>query len=148
VARSGLAITLAAAALVAGGCTLPEAPAREARTNELAARGNPFPTPGPKAPGAPAIDVEAVGKEPAWKKSSYTVKAGVVNISFTSPEGSNHNLNLVGPGAPYPILWGEEAGSSADHLTQSVELQKGTYEFFCSVQGHRTAGMAGTITAE
>jgi plastocyanin len=81
----------------------------------------------------------------AWEKTEFTAKAGVVNISFTSPTGDNHNLNITGPGAPYPLLWGVDAGSPADHLTHAVNLQKGTYTFFCSVQGHRPAGMEGTI---
>lgn len=146
-ARSGLA-TLCAALVVAAtasACSLPEAPAREARTNADAANGKPYPTQAPKVAGAPTLDVVALA-EPKWEKSELTAKAGVVNISFTSPENGNHNLNLVGPGAPYPLLWGEDAGSGEDHLTYAVTLQKGTYMFYCSVQGHRAAGMKGTIT--
>jgi plastocyanin len=149
VARSGLATTLAAVALAATAtaCSLPEAPAREARTNADAAHGKPYPTLAPKQAGAPTLDVVAKS-EPVYEKSEFSVPAGVVNISFTSPANGNHNLNLVGPGAPYPLLWGEDAGSGEDHLTHAVTLQKGTYTFYCSVQGHRAAGMQGTITVE
>ena len=146
-ARYGLATTLGALALATTACTLPEAPAREARTNEHAARGKPYPTQAPKAGSAPTLDIVAADNpSTTWKKGDYEAEAGVVNISFTSPAGGNHNLNLVGPGAPYPLLWGTEAGSSADHLTYAVTLQKGVYTFYCSVQGHRQGGMEGKIT--
>jgi plastocyanin len=148
-ARSGLATTFAVVALAAtaSACSLPQAPARVARTNADAAHGKPYPTLAPKDPSAETIDVVAK-TEPVYEKTSFTAKAGVLNISFTSPASGNHNLNLVGPGAPYPLLWGEDAGSGEDHLTHAVTLQKGTYTFYCSVQGHRAAGMQGTITVE
>jgi plastocyanin len=145
VARSGLVTALAVTALATTACTLPEAPAREARTNALAAHGKPYPTLAPPQAGAPTLDIVAK-VPPAWEKSAYDAKAGVVNISFTSPPGGNHNLNLVGPGAPYPLLWGEAAGAPEDHLTYAVSLVPGTYTFYCSVQGHRSAGMQGSIT--
>ena len=138
---------LAALALATTACTLPEAPAREARTNAEAAHGKPYPTQAPEVAGAPTLDIVAApNPSTAWEKNEYEVAAGVVNISFTSPPGGNHNLNLTGPGAPYPLLWGEPAGAPADHLTFAVNLQRGTYLFYCSVQGHRSGGMEGTIT--
>lgn len=146
-ARYGLATALGALALVTTACTLPEAPAREPRTNADAARGKPYPTQAPKVASAPALDIVAApNPSTKWTKSEYEAAAGVVNISFTSPAGGNHNLNLVGPGAPYPLLWGDPAGSAEDKLTYAVELQKGTYTFYCSVQGHRAGGMEGKIT--
>lgn len=146
-ARYGLAATLAALALVTTACSLPEEAATEKRTNADAAHGKPYPTQAPKAAGAPTLDIVAA-PNPAteWTKTEYEAKAGVVNISFTGPPNSNHNLALVGPGAPYPLLWGDPTGAPADHLTYAVELQKGTYTFYCAVQGHRAAGMEGKIT--
>ncbi|HEX8001655.1 MAG TPA: plastocyanin/azurin family copper-binding protein [Mycobacteriales bacterium] len=143
-----LVTVLAAATLAAtaAGCSLPAAEEAKARTNADAAHGSPFPTLAPSQAGAPTLDIVAPGHEAVWEKSEYTAKAGVVNIAFSSLQKSNHNLNLVGPGAPYPLLWGVDAGSPANKLTHSVELQKGTYTFYCSVQGHRQAGMQGTIT--
>ena len=145
-ARSGLVIL--SAALVAAtvtSCSLPEEPAHEARTNAEAAHGKPFPTQGPKVAGARTLDIQAQ-QNPVYAPGSFEVKAGVVNISFSSPANGNHNLNLTGPGAPYPLLWGEDAGSGENHLTYAVTLQKGVYTYYCSVQGHRTAGMQGIIT--
>lgn len=145
--RSGLA-TLSAALLLAAtvsACSLPEAPVRGTRTNAEAAHGKPYPTQGPKVASAPTLDIQAQ-QQPVYTKSVFTAKAGVVNISFTSPADGNHNLNLTGPGAPYPLLWGEDAGSGENHLTYAVTLQKGVYTFYCSVQGHRAAGMQGQIT--
>lgn len=145
--RSGLALALAVTALAASACTLPEAPAREQRTNEEALHGKPVPTQAPPVPGAPTLDiVAAVG--PHFEKSELKAKAGVLNISFTSPPGGNHNLNIVGPDAPYPLFWGEAAGAPEDHLTYAVKLDKGTYTFYCSVQGHRASGMEGKIIVE
>jgi plastocyanin len=144
VARYGLVTTCAVVALAATACSLPQAPAREVRTNAEALHGEPVPTQAPPVTGAPTID--AVAKvEPLWVNGSFTAKAGVVNISFTSPVHSNHNLNLVGPHAPYPLVWGVDAGAPADHLTYAVTLFKGKYTFYCSVPGHRAAGMEGQI---
>ncbi len=145
-ARSGLVTAIAAVALATTACTLPEAPEREQRTNADAARGKPFPSQAPKQPGVPTLDIVAKAQGTEWEKEEYDAKPGVTNISFTSPEGSNHNLYLVGPGAPYPLKWGAHAGAPADHLTYAVELQKGTYTFYCAVPGHRAGGMEGKIT--
>jgi plastocyanin len=147
VLRSGLVTTLAVAALATAtaACSLPEEAERETRTNALAAAGKPFPSLAPEQPGAETIEIVAeIG--PAWKKGLYEIeRPGVVNVSFTSPPGGNHNVNIVGPGAPYPLLWGTDAGSTAEDLTYAVEFQKGEYTFYCSVQGHRQAGMEGKI---
>ena len=146
-ARPGLVTLAAIAALAAAAsaCSLPEAEEAEARTNADAAYGSPFPTLAPSQAGAPLIHVVAPGPEAKWEKKEFTAAPGVVNIAFSSKGNSNHNLNLVGPGAPYPLLWGEDAGAPEDQLTHAVTLQKGTYYFYCSVPGHRAAGMEGTI---
>jgi uncharacterized cupredoxin-like copper-binding protein len=39
----------------------------------------------------------------------------------------------------------EVAGGESDSFTLDIPDESGTYEFYCSVPGHREAGMEGTI---
>jgi plastocyanin len=80
----------------------------------------------------------------AYTKKTLTAKAGTVKIAFTNKSPLSHNLTI-------------EKGSNVlgatktfDGGTQvlSVKLQPGTYTFFCSVPGHRMAGMVGTLTVK
>ena len=130
-----------------GGCTLESTPdsdsvGRLARASAGLPTG--APTLAPKKAGAPTVEIFAP-VEAEYDKKAITLRAGVVNISFTTT--GNHNLSLVGPGYPDPLLWGEASGGQEDHLTYSVKLAPGVYTFYCSVQGHRQAGMEGTLRA-
>ncbi len=97
----------------------------------------------PPVAGAPTVEITAP-IEAKFDRTSYAVDARTFNVAFSS--AGNHNLNLVGPGVVEPLLWGADAGTVEDRLTYSVTLQPGTFTFYCSVQGHRAAGMEGTLT--
>ena len=98
----------------------------------------------PEVEGAPTIEFFAPVETDYEVTGPTEVPAGDVNISLTS-EG-NHNLSLVGPGLPVALLWGDPAGEPEEGLTHSVRLRPGTYVYYCSVPGHRNAGMVGTVT--
>jgi len=80
-----------------------------------------------------------------YNTTSLTAKAGNVSIDFTNMSPLTHNVVIESSSGAViggtPIFQG---GSK----TLSVNLKPGTYKFFCSVPGHRTAGMEGTLTVK
>jgi plastocyanin len=79
-----------------------------------------------------------------FDKSSLSAKAGSVTIAFTNAAPLAHNLTIESSGSTVgatPTFMG-----GAKSLT--VNLKPGTYKFYCSVPGHRQAGMEGTLTVK
>jgi plastocyanin len=78
----------------------------------------------------------------AYDATSLASKPGKVTIDFTNPSALEHDVAIEGEGE-------EIAGSeliAKSETTVSAELAPGTYTFFCTVPGHREAGMEGTLT--
>jgi plastocyanin len=76
-----------------------------------------------------------------FDKTSLEAPAGKVVIHFTNDSPVPHNVSIEGNGVD---VEGETfTGGSKD---TTADLQPGTYTFYCSVPGHREAGMEGTIT--
>jgi plastocyanin len=107
-------------------------------------------TPGGKANAgggaASSVKFEAdPGGELAYTTTSATAKPGKVTIDFTNPQALTHDVAIESSG-------GEEVGkteliaSGSDSTT--VDLKPGTYTYYCSVPGHREAGMEGTLTVK
>lgn len=81
-----------------------------------------------------------------FNTTSLTAAAGTVHISFTNHAPEGHNLTLVkGTGGSVVGATPTFAGGSR---TLTVKLTPGTYTYFCSVPGHRMAGMQGTLTVK
>lgn len=80
----------------------------------------------------------------AFDKTELTAKPGKVTIDFDNPAPLEHNVVIEGDGKELagfePIIESEEE--------VTAELEPGTYTFFCSVPGHREAGMEGTLTVK
>ncbi|MDX6602895.1 MAG: hypothetical protein QOF13_2097 [Solirubrobacterales bacterium] len=85
------------------------------------------------------------GGELAYTTTSATAKPGKVTLEFTNPQALTHDVAIESSS-------GEEVGkteliaSGSDSTT--VDLKPGTYTFYCSVPGHREAGMEGTLTVK
>lgn len=81
--------------------------------------------------------------ELAFTTTEETAKAGKVTVDFTNPQGLPHDVKIESSD-------GEQVGGTdtvaegSDSAT--VELKPGTYTFYCSIPGHREAGMEGTLT--
>jgi plastocyanin len=80
----------------------------------------------------------------AFDKDSLTAKAGKVTIDFDNPSPTPHNVVIEEDGKELagfePITEGENAASA--------DLKAGTYTYYCSVPGHREAGMEGQLTVK
>ena len=81
----------------------------------------------------------------AFTTTEATAKAGTVTIDFTNPQPLPHDVKIESSS-------GEEIGGtetvSEDSGSATVNLKPGTYTFYCSVPGHRDAGMEGTLTVK
>jgi uncharacterized cupredoxin-like copper-binding protein len=67
-----------------------------------------------------------------------TLTAGTYTFHVANSGPSAHNLTIDGPGVDNSTTGTFSAGGTAD-LT--VTLKDGSYEFYCSVPGHKEAGM-------
>jgi plastocyanin len=98
------------------------------------------------APGGGGSLTQAADPSGALKftKHSLTAKAGAVTIKFSNASSVPHNLTIQqGTGG---AVVGATPTFSGGSKTLTVKLKPGTYTFFCSVDGHRAAGMQGTLT--
>jgi plastocyanin len=102
------------------------------------------PAPAPAASGALSLAANAEGQL-KFDKASLTAKAGTVSINFTNAAPLAHNVAIASSsGATLGSTPTFQGGSKA--LT--VKLSAGTYKYFCTVPGHRQAGMEGTLTVQ
>jgi plastocyanin len=81
-----------------------------------------------------------------FTKSTLTAKAGTVTISFTNSSPLAHNLT-VQQGTSGAVVAATPTFMGGTK-TLTLKLKAGTYTFYCSVPGHRAAGMQGTLTVQ
>lgn len=108
-----------------------------------ATTGTPAP---PSSPAATAKTELKLATNPAGQLSYDTkqlsAKAGTVTISLTNTSPIEHDVAIAEGGKTLgqtPVFTG-----GSKQLT--LKLKPGTYKFFCTVPGHRQAGMEGTLT--
>jgi plastocyanin len=101
-----------------------------------------------KAAGGSASTVE-VEADPsgnlAFTSENISAKAGKDTIDFTNESPVPHDVVIEDENGKE--LGGTEITSEGSD-TAEVELKPGTYTYFCSVPGHRQAGMEGTLTVK
>ncbi|MGI9659310.1 MAG: plastocyanin/azurin family copper-binding protein [Gaiellaceae bacterium] len=78
----------------------------------------------------------------AYDATSLETAAGEITIAFDNPSETPHNVAVEGEAID--TVEGEVVTVSGAPIT--LNLEPGTYTFFCSVPGHREAGMEGTLT--
>lgn len=78
----------------------------------------------------------------AWESTEVSVPAGTVEVVIECGPSIPHGLGIDG------VQDGDELAACAGGGSGSatVELEAGDYTFFCTIPGHREAGMEGTLT--
>jgi plastocyanin len=96
--------------------------------------------------GTTSIEFEAdPNGELAYTTTSATAKPGKVTIDFNNPQSLTHDV-AIEDSSGGEVGATELIADGSDSTT--VDLKPGTYTFYCSVPGHREAGMEGTLTVK
>ena len=102
-----------------------------------------------EAEGAAGGSTIAVEADPsgnlAFTSDEISAKAGKDTIEFTNESPVPHDVVIEDENGKE--LGGVEVVQEGSE-TGEVELKPGTYTYFCSVPGHRQAGMEGTLTVK
>ena len=81
----------------------------------------------------------------AFEEDSAETEAGSVTVELDNPSSVPHNVEIEGSDGS--DLGGTET-VTGESTSATVELEPGDYIFYCSVSGHREAGMEGDLTVE
>ena len=96
--------------------------------------------------GGATVEISAdPGGDLAYEEDSVSAPAGDVTIAFTNESSLPHDVRVESSDGE--DLGGTEVVTGGE-TEASVSLEAGDYTFYCSVPGHREAGMEGTLTAE
>ncbi|HET6953641.1 MAG TPA: plastocyanin/azurin family copper-binding protein [Acidimicrobiales bacterium] len=92
--------------------------------------------PAVEGPTSPSLDVQAA--EMYYEPDAVAVEAGTVEVVLRNVGTVLHDLRIE----DQPFIVEASAGEDA---TATVTLEPGTYDFYCSLPGHRDAGMEGVL---
>jgi plastocyanin len=148
----GISIVLVLAAVsmavvTSGGDTKSAAAATPATstssTQPTATTGTPAPASSPAAEATTQLSLAANPEgQLKYNVSTLTAKAGTVTISFENASPVEHNVTV----AEGSTVLGATPTFAGGSRKLTLKLKAGTYTFYCSVPGHRQAGMEGKLT--
>jgi uncharacterized cupredoxin-like copper-binding protein len=136
------ALAAIAAALVAAGCgSSSKSTSSAAPASTQASTASSTVAPAPAKSGLKlAANAEGLLR---FDKTSLSTKAGRVSIEFTNSAAVEHNFTVASPSG---AVLGATPTFTGGFRTLTLTLKPGTYTFYCSVPGHRAAGMEGKLT--
>jgi plastocyanin len=108
-----------------------------------ATTGSPAPSSSPAAGPSSTVRLAADSDgELGYNTKQLTAKAGRVTIAMTNMSPLEHNVTV----ARGSTVLGATPTFQGGSKSLTLNLKPGTYTFYCSVPGHRAAGMEGTLT--
>ena len=87
------------------------------------------------------INLRASKTKLAFNHKRLTAKHGTVTLVMANPSGLPHAIAVEGHGIDKDGKTVTKGGTSR----VTVKLKKGTYTFYCPVDGHKAAGMKGKL---
>ena len=143
-----LAMAVASLGLIAAGCGDDDDDSNggaEATTEQVETMAEP--TTGEEIEAAPAeatvLDVPVAATGLAYAVTEVTAPAGEITLRSVNDQSTPHNIAIDEPETTLGEIVSDGGTSEI-----TVTLEPGTYEYYCSVPGHREAGMVGTLTVE
>ena len=111
--------------------------------------GNAGQKPGAAAPPGGTTTNLLISADPSgqlrFDKDALQAKAGNVRITMNNPAPVPHDVSIEGPGG---VKQQGKTVSKGGASEVQVAVKAGSYTYFCSVDGHRQAGMEGTLTVK
>jgi plastocyanin len=121
----------------------PGATAAAPKTSPTATTGTPPPASSPAGGRATALALAAnPSGQLSYNTKQLAARAGTVTIVMANMSPVEHNVTV----AQGTTVLGATPTFTGGTKTLTVKLKPGTYTFYCSVPGHRQAGMEGTLT--
>jgi plastocyanin len=90
---------------------------------------------------ATSLSLKASKTALKFNKKTLRASHGKVTIVMTNPSSTKHAIAIEGHGIDKD---GKTVGKNKTSRV-TVTLKKGTYEFYCPVDGHKAAGMKGKL---
>jgi plastocyanin len=108
-----------------------------------ATTGSPAPSSSPAAGPSTSLKLAAnPGGDLDYNTKQLAAKAGRVTITMANMSPIEHNVTV----ARGSTVLGATPTFQGGSKSLTLNLKPGTYSFYCSVPGHRAAGMEGTLT--
>ena len=100
---------------------------------------------GGTAGGGSTLDISSPSSGLLYSSDTADAKAGEVTLSYTNPQPLAHDVAIEDSGSK-TIGQTELVTEGTDSTV--VDLKPGEYTFYCTVPGHREAGMEGALTVK
>ena len=93
-----------------------------------------------ETPSAAASTLEVEAGDLYFDPAELSASAGEIAVELDNVGAIEHDFVVEEEGDAVVVQ-----ASPGETVTGTIELDDGTYTFYCSVPGHRSAGMEGTL---
>ena len=87
--------------------------------------------------------IQLVASDLAFDTTQVSATAGEIEVTLENTGAVEHDVVVEEAGDEVVVV-----AAPGETATGSIELEAGTYTYYCSIPGHRQAGMEGTLTVQ